>query len=377
MKIVVVVPTYNEAGSIEKLVRKLEEEFKNIPDHDLAILVVDDTSPDGTYRLVAELQKEFVNLHLLQQAKKEGLGAAYMAGMKYAMEKLAAEAVVEMDGDLQHNPQDLKRLVVQLDAGADYVLGSRFVKGGSIPRDWGFSRKFLSVFGNIFMRLVLGLPSITDYTTGFKASRVRGFLDQIDLASLAAKGFAYKIHLLYEMVKRGARVREIPIIFLNREDGVSKMEKNSPRDTFWLVMQLRFRHGTRRVRKYFTVGFLGLVINFSGLWFLVEVFNWHPALANLVSAELAVISNFYWNNRWTYADRKHQSLTRFFWKLFQFNLTSAIGVSIIQSGAIYSLTTFFGRRFYIFHWLLATSLLVVYNFTVYSKVIWRRSKIQT
>lgn len=373
MKFVVIVPTYNEAGNIEKLVRVVEKEFLLIQDHQMELLFVDDSSPDGTANIIRNLQKEFSNIYLLTQKEKKGLGTAYINGMKMAMRELGADVVIEMDADFQHDPGDLKRFVVQIDAGADYVIGSRFTPGGSIPKDWAASRKFLSVVGNLVSKILLNLPNITDYTTGYKASRVKGFLDGIDLDHLASRGFAYKMHLLSEMVDRGARVKEIPIVFANREQGVSKMEGNNPVDSLKVVFQIRFKK-SRRFLKFLGVGFIGLLVNFFGLVFLVQIFELHPALANLLAAEVSIISNFYWNNRWTFADRRHESPAKFAEKFVHFNLTSAFGVIFIQSGIIFLLTSLFGRRAYILFFFIATAVLVVFNFTVYSKVIWKEKE---
>jgi len=371
MKFVVIIPTYNEAGNIERLIRIVEQEFSLIPDHQMEMLFVDGNSPDGTASIIKNLQTEFPNIYLVVEPSKRGLGMAYVAGMKHAMKELNADVVIEMDADFQHDPADLKRFVVQIDAGADYVIGTRYSHGGSIPKDWAFYRKFLSVVGSLVSKLVLNLPNITDYTTGYKASRVKGFLDRIDLDSLASRGYAYKIHLLAEMVERGAKVKEIPIAFANREQGISKMEGNNPIDSLKVVLGIRAKK-SQRVLKFLGVGFLGLIINFVGLRLFVEVFKLHPAVANIIAAEGSILSNFYWNNRWTFADRKHESLRKFSKKLLHFNATSAFGVVVIQSGLIYLLATFFGRGMYVIYFFIATAFLVIFNFTVYNKIIWRK-----
>lgn len=370
MKFVIAIPTYNEVGNIERLVRATEAEIDNIKNHQVSILVFDGLSPDGTAAVVKKLQKEFDNLSLLEK-KKEGLGADYAFAMKYALRQLEADVILEMDADFQHDPADLPRFVVQIDGGYDYVLGSRFTKGGSIPKDWAFDRKLLSVAGNLVSRLILNLQGISDYTTGFKASRVKGFLDQIDLDHLESKGFAYKVHLLSEMIERGAKVKEIPIHFGSREEGVSKMEANNPWETLRVVLKIRLRK-SQRFLKFLVVGFLGLGLNFAGYRGFIDVFKWHPALANFVGAEAAVISNFYLNNRWTFADRRHRGLKDYLVKFFHFNLTSAVGVILIQSGTIWLLTSLIGRQQYVISFLIATSFLVIYNFTVYSRLIWKR-----
>lgn len=376
MKFVIAVPTYNEVGNIEKLVRAVESEISSIPGHEVSILVFDGLSPDGTGAVVKKLQIEFDNLYLLEK-KKEGLGADYAFAMKYAIKEMKADVVVEMDADFQHDPADLPRFAVQIDGGYDYVLGSRFVKGGSIPNDWQFHRKVMSVLGNLASRLILGLPNISDYTTGYKASRVRGFLDQINLDHLESKGFAYKIHLLSEMVDLGARVKEIPIRFFNREKGVSKMEGNNWLESLRVVVLIKIRKSqkiVKRFARYLTVGFLGLVLDFLGYALLVKVLGLLPFLASIISGQSAIVSNFLWNNLWTYSDRKHSSARKFISALFLFIFTSNLGVMALRGSIIFLLTHLWGRGPYIIYYFVGTSFLVVYNFTVYSKIIWRRKK---
>lgn len=375
MKFVIIIPTYNEAGNIEKLIRSVEPELAGTPGHQFLILVVDGHSPDGTGEIVKSLKTEFNNLILLDEGGKRGLGAAYITGMKYAIRNLVVDVVVEMDADFQHDPADLKRFVVQIDAGYDYVLGSRFTKGGSIPSDWEFYRKFLSVVGNFFSRIILNLPNISDYTTGFKASRVKGYLEKIDLDRLASRGFGYKIHLLSQMVDLGAKVKEIPIHFRGREEGVSKMERNNPLESLRIVLLIRLdknRQLIQRFSKFLMVGFWGLVLDFAGYSVLVRVFNWVPFLASIASGQTAIISNFYWNNRWTYADRQHKSTTKFLLNLLFFLLSSNFGVSVIRGSIIFLLTHFWGKDLYVLYYFIGTFFLVIYNFIVYSKVIWRR-----
>lgn len=224
MNIVVVIPTYNEAANIGKMIDVLcEQEFPNIKRHHMMLLVVDDKSPDGTGQIVKKKQKLHHNLHLLE-GDKEGLGAAYSRGFTYAIEKLKADGVMEMDADFQHDPKDIKRFVLEFDKGADYVIGSRFINGGSIPKDWGMKRIVLSVGGNLFTRLTLWMWDIHDFTTGFRLARVFGFLDSMNFSTLFSKSYAYKMRLLYEMKIRGAKIKEIPIVFAKREKGWSKMD---------------------------------------------------------------------------------------------------------------------------------------------------------
>ena len=370
MKVVVVIPTFNEAANVERLVRVLEEEFKLLVDHQTAVLFVDDSSPDGTAEIIKKLQGEFGNIHLLLRQSKEGLGAAYIAGMKYAMEKLAAEVIVEMDADFQHDPADLKRFLVQIENGADYVIGSRFTKGGSIPKDWQIYRRLLSVLGNLTSRLILNLPNITDYTTGYKASRVAGFLKTIDLDNLSSRGFAYKMHLLTEMIDRGAKVKEIPIAFANREKGISKMEGNNPLDSLKVVLGIRIRK-SQRFLKFLGVGFIGLILDFLGYAFLVRVGNFLPTLASVVSAQPSVISNYILNNLWTFSDRRHVETKSYLKGLILFALTSNIGVFLVRGSIVFFSSLVFGQKSLV-NYLIGTTFLVIYILIVYNRVRWPR-----
>lgn len=223
MKIVIIIPTYNEKKTIISLIDAIEAEFKAIPNHRLGILVVDGNSPDGTAGAVRAKIKEYGNIDLLVEKEKRGLGMAYIAGMKYAVAKMGAEAFIEFDGDFQHDPKDIKRLISELDKGYDYVIGSRYVPGGSVPMEWAWYRKFLSKFGSLYIKYMLGLPT-NDNTSGLKLTRVRGFFDQLPLDEnkILSKRHAYKVHLLYAMIRLGARVKEIPIRFLERGSGASK-----------------------------------------------------------------------------------------------------------------------------------------------------------
>ncbi|OGI16941.1 MAG: hypothetical protein A3J63_01700 [Candidatus Moranbacteria bacterium RIFCSPHIGHO2_02_FULL_40_12b] len=230
MKIVVIIPTYNECQVIADLIDALEVEFRAIANHELAILIVDGNSPDGTAVAVEAKAKQHQNIYLIIEKSKRGLGMAYIDGMNYAIRQMKADAFIEFDGDFQHDPKDIKRLVAELDNGYDYVIGSRYIAGGSIPQEWAWHRKFLSRFGSLFIKWLLGLPT-NDNTSGFKLTRIAGFYDKLPLSidKILSRRYAYKIHLLYVMYRNGAKIKEVPIKFLERQGGTSK---SSPKDIF-------------------------------------------------------------------------------------------------------------------------------------------------
>ena len=243
MKIIVIIPTYNEVKAIGELMDALESEFQSIKNHDMGILIVDGNSTDGTADVVRDSSKKYKNIYLHSEKEKRGLGMAYIDGMKYAVEKLGAGAFIEFDGDFQHDPKDIRRLVAELDNGFDYVIGSRYVAGGEIPKHWGLHRKFMSRFGSLFAKIILALPA-SDNTSGLKLSRVAGFYEKLplDADKILSRRHAYKIHLLYEMFRSGAKIKEIPVKFLERDGGESKSSIEDVFESLRVVLILFFRN---------------------------------------------------------------------------------------------------------------------------------------
>ncbi len=242
MNIVVIIPTYNEVRAIASLIDALEAEFKLIKSHAMKILIVDGNSSDGTLDEVRRKMSEYSNVFLLVEKEKRGLGMAYIDGMHYAVRNLQAGAVIEFDGDFQHDPKDIKRLTAELDNGFDYVIGSRYVAGGSIPKEWAWYRKLLSRFGSLFIKWILHLPT-HDNTSGFKLTRVAGFYDKLSLSAdkIRSRRHAYKIQLLYEMYRNGAKIKEVPIQFLERHGGASKSSLEDIVESLRVALELYFK----------------------------------------------------------------------------------------------------------------------------------------
>lgn len=247
MKILFVIPTYNEAGAISPLISSLQSEFKKMPYHEFSILIVDANSPDGTGKIVSDLKKYNKNIELLSEEFPRGLGSAYIKGMKHALINLKADAVVEFDGDFQHDPKDIQKLIKEFDAGYDYVIGSRYVEGGEIPREWSWHKRFLSKYGSLFIRKFLKLPT-HDNTSGFKLTRVKGYVENLPLEEkkILSRFHAYKIHLLYETIKLGAKVKEVPIKFLERKDGSSKSTMMDILESLKVVFKLKIKEWKRK-----------------------------------------------------------------------------------------------------------------------------------
>lgn len=220
VKAIVILPTFNERANIEKMITALQHQFISIQ-HDMHILVVDDNSPDGTADVVRGLQAEYDNLHLIE-GTKAGLGAAYIRGMRHALTTLDADLVFEMDADFSHKPEDVARLLSAIEAGADFVIGSRYVEGGSIPKEWGLLRRLNSKGGNIAARYIAGIFKIRDCTAGFRAIRT-SLLRRIDFDALRVQGYAFQVALLHAAIEEGAKITEVPVDFIDREHGESKL----------------------------------------------------------------------------------------------------------------------------------------------------------
>jgi dolichol-phosphate mannosyltransferase len=373
MNIVVIMPTYNEAENVKKMVPVLEKEvFPKVKNHVMHLLVVDDKSPDGTGKEVEKYMKEYKNVHLLS-GEKNGLGAAYVRGMKYAMTEMKADAVIEFDADFQHDPQDIPRLIAAMDEGADYVIGSRYIPGGSIPKEWGFKRVFLSKYGGSMLgRAILGFWNIHDITAGLKLTKT-SFLKKVDLDHLYSKDFAYKMQILHDVVKLGAKVKEVPVIFYERKEGTSKISQKDQFDSLYVLIRLRM-NDMASFFKFLVVGGFGFVINAVMLKLLVDYGHWNPSLANLAGAAVAIFSNFNFNNLWTFSHQKIHGIGNYFLKLVQFYATSAFGVIFIQTGTIFIGDHFIGRQWYFLYFIFGTGLLLVWNFTIYNKFIWKKKK---
>jgi dolichol-phosphate mannosyltransferase len=242
-RIWLIIPTYNEAENVGPIVQAVAEEMTKVAPGEYRILIVDDNSPDGTGALAEKLTQELTTVEVMHRAEKDGLGRAYIAGFEHAL-AAGAELVVEMDADFSHDPKYLGDLIAAAD-DADLVLGSRYVAGGAV-RDWGIVRKLISRGGTFYARAVLGIK-VHDLTGGFKCIR-RQVLETIDLSSLRADGYVFQIEVTYRAVSSGFKVREVPILFVDRAAGSSKMSGMIALEAMLLVPKLR-RHRARQLTR--------------------------------------------------------------------------------------------------------------------------------
>ena len=230
---IVIIPTYNEKENIEKIIRKVRS-----LEGDFHVLVIDDGSPDGTAGIVKSMMGEFEgSLFLIERSGKLGLGTAYLTGFRWALER-GYEYITEMDADFSHNPDDLIRLIDACHDGGDVVVGSRYCKGISVV-NWPIDRVLMSYFASKYVRFILGI-NVCDTTAGFVCYR-RKVLEAIDLDMVKMKGYGFQIEMKYTAYKLGFNIVEVPVIFVDRTEGVSKMSSSIFGEAFWGVMGLKFR----------------------------------------------------------------------------------------------------------------------------------------
>ena len=234
MQTVVVIPTYNERENIAKLIPAI---FNRIPTG-LEVVVVDDNSPDNTADVVVDWQTVYpLSLHLIKREKKMGLGSAYIAGFKKALE-IGADLIMEMDADFSHNPDDIKKLISACELGADLAIGSRKISGGGIV-GWSWWRKFMSDGAMLIARWLLGLKA-KDVTAGFRCYK-RQVLEAINLEKVTTSGYAFQEETLYRVEKQGFTIREIPVIFNDRTEGKSKLSTKDIVEFFLTIIRLKFK----------------------------------------------------------------------------------------------------------------------------------------
>ncbi len=229
MKALVIIPTYNERENLVELLGTLFAQ--NLPTE---VLIVDDNSPDGTGALADEMAASDARVHVMHRAGKMGLGSAYVAGFRWALER-DYDAVFEMDADFSHNPDSMGDFLRELETN-DLVLGSRYLHGVTVV-NWPLSRLILSYSANVYSRVITGLP-FKDLTGGYKCFR-RQVLEAIDLNRVGSDGYAFQIEMTFKAWKKGFRIKEIPIMFVDRRAGVSKMSRRIVREAAWMVWRLR------------------------------------------------------------------------------------------------------------------------------------------
>lgn len=380
MKVVIIIPTYNERKNIGRLIDTVQPIIKDLPKKfDVHLLIVDDSSPDGTAQVVKDKQKSDKNIHLLSNPEKAGLGGAYLKGMEYATKKLSADVMMEFDADFSHDPQRIPAFLEKIDQGYDMVLGSRYIPGGTIPENWGLHRKFLSYFGNWIIRIVMTYFSIHDWTTGYRAIRstvyeaIKAQMDEIGF-----RGYTFQIGFLHKTIRKGFKVTEVPIDFIDRTEGESKLGPEYVKNTLLYIFRIRFHEILHsRFMKFAVVGGTGLVLQtvlfeVLGVWTNITT----PAVATIIGGQIAVISNYLLNNLWTFKDRQITTVNTLAIQFIKFWLTSNVAVIVLQGGTVkigeilVGTNALYIQLFYIFG-LVAT---IIWNYTIYNRYIWKKAK---
>lgn len=375
MKAVVIIPTYNEKGNIEKLLDVLEKEiFPQIKNYEMGILVADDNSPDGTADIVKDHMKKWKNIELIT-GKKEGLGAAYIRGMDHAISKMNADVVFEMDADFFHDPKKIPDFLKKIDEGHDFVIGTRYSNGGSIPSNWGFHRKFLSVVGNLVIRSILMRFYIHDWTGGYRAIKKEVFLKEREKIK-KFKGYTFQVGFLLSAVEDGFKVAEIPFSATDRVAGRSKIPAGQT-----IFQTLSFVIIARMIElvhspflKYAITGFVGYLINAISLEILSRVFSFHPLPAAAIAAELSIVWNFIVNNFWAFGNQKITSPWKVLIKFPQFNLVS-LGSLVLITSTVFVGTHLFGNTTMARQVSLVVAIVlfvIPYSYSMYNIFIWKR-----
>ena len=402
---VILVPTYNERNNIGRLVELVDRVLVKIKNWKVDLLVIDDSSPDGTADVVRDLQKKYSFVKLVVNKQKSGLGGAYLRGMDEAFNKMGADAVFEMDADLSHDPKKIPAFLAALDGGADMVLGSRYQSGGSIPSNWGLHRKFLSVIGNLVISTIFFNWKLRDWTTGYRAIR-RSIYEAIhsEMQSERFTGYTFQIGFLHKAIQNGFTVKEVPFNFVDRTEGESKLGPEYIINTLRYIIKARIQEiFASRIFKFLAVGTIGFVVNFAFFTLFKSVRLWSavisPALgpemrnslsaatsdaglAVILGAEMAIISNYLINNVWTFSDRKITGLGKHLSKFAQFNLGS-VGSIVIQYITMQAALRFIGLFTIIriagiaiesdnLYLVIGVLLGMIWNFSIYSLVIWRK-----
>ncbi len=360
-----VLPTFNEEGNIENVIKKIFESEDVQSSYDFSILVVDDNSLDDTQSIVKRLIKSNNKIHLITGEKK-GLGEAYKRGFKYAIDELNTDLIFQMDSDGQHDPNIIPNFLKVIDEGKDVVIGSRFTEGGSTP-DFSFSRLLISRIGNLLVRYVGGITHVKDCTSGYRAINV-SYLKEVDFSYLSTKGYSFQSSLICDLAWRGAEISEIPIVFSSRESGDSKLSLRDQIEFLLNIPKLGFRN-LKDFIKYSLVGFSGVIVNLGLYTFLTRIYNFSELIAPIISIETALISNFILNNFWTFERRSTQSRIRV--KFLKFHLVSGLA-AVINYVVFLSLFVTFGVHD-IFANLIGIVFAAIANYLINSNWTWKEN----
>lgn len=369
-KAIIIIPTYNEEENIANTIQLVLQQTDSLDDFQVEILVFDSQSTDNTATLVNDLAQRFPGIiHFASEAQKTGLGSAYIQAMNRAIDVLQADIVFEFDADGSHQPMYIPAMLELLKTH-DVVVGSRYIPGGSMPKDWGIHRKLLSRGGNWIARLLL-TNKFKDLTSGMRATRT-SVLKKVLPDRFLSNHYAYKLHLYWLLFQAKAKIIEYPITFIDREKGYSKLPKNSIVDSIRVLINLRFN----KLKQYIImclVGSLGALIQFS-CYSVLRSYDFSPFIASQIAMSIAILSNFTLNSRITFKRHKINTplqKSALLSRLTQFILYS-IGMIYLQSTWVSLAVDYFGSG------VTKEGIIVLFgiyigsmiNYLFYSTVIW-------
>lgn len=379
MVIAVISPTYTEEDNIKPLVDAILKQKDKLPkEAQLHIVISDSHSPDRTGEVTLELAKNNPNIHYLD-CNKRGIGVGIVEGFRYAIRELNADILIQIDADLSHPPETIPLMVQKIQEGYDLVCGSRYAPGGS--NGYGIYRSIQSYFANQFCRFVLGIYSLREFMTSFRAMKRQTFENvNLDNIPWQARSFVFQASFVYELIKSGAKFIEVPIKFENRIAGRSKMQTFLYiRELMTYAVKTRLKD-SQQFRRFLAVGALGFTINAVGLFIFVQIMNLYKPLASAMAVEIAIISNFIFNNFWTFSHNK-VATNNVVMKFIQFNVSS-LGAILIQSGTMWLgehlITPFFPKGSFVanyIYWLyfiIGVGIGLFYNYFMYSRIIWKK-----
>lgn len=377
MKVVAITPTYNEKENIGPMIEAWLKIAKENPQYQFEIIDVDANSPDGTGEITKKYVKKYKNVHLLS-GPRLGMGKELINAYRYAIDKLGAEVIIPIDVDFQFDPFLAPKLLEKIDEGYDVVIASRKVPGGGT--DFTLFRKLTNFVSDTLLAYYwAGIKEVKDHAGLFKAMRVKGVLDKVDLEKFDVIGFSVNMKTLYELSKVTKKFYEVPAFFGKRKAGQEttvglksiKWFIKYVLETIRQTTKIRLERSAQFFR-FAVVGVIGYIINSSMLYVFANVLKFPEILSWGLSTEMAIISNFTWNNLWTFKEKRVSGFGNILKKFLQFNGTS-MGALLIQTIAGTIGTKFFGAQYrQLLLPFIVIFMVLPYNYFMYTKVIWKK-----
>lgn len=373
MRIVVILPTFNEVENIHLIIERIFEQQSQLEKNDqLLVLVGDSHSTDGTLESVRQIAENNPKVSVLD-VKQRGIGAGLYYSYEFAFKTLKADAVIQLDADLQHNPKEIPNFIRELKNGFEFVQGSRFIKGGR--NDLELYRQILSYLANSITRILLAIYHIHEFTTSYRAFSKKLY-HKLDLDDIPwqGKSFVFQPAFLYAVARTGLTMKEIPIVFSDRRKGYSKMQVILyALDLLSFGLKTRIKN-SRTFWKFATVGSFGTIIDFGMLFIGVEYLKYSPPLAKFISVSLAIINNFLGNNFWTFRKRRQR---RSFSKRFIYYVGVSAIALFLQVGSMAFLTAIFSPKYYLLYNIIIMPAVISWNFWANSHFTFKHAKTQT